>query len=159
MGWRNLEIDHLIIGELITRPATGTDDQRIAPPTGPTDTEEPADTDVSGQPWDHEASIRDRNAAPRRGGEGTGGNGGDSGTPAATELRAAKSASSTTRPNASNPTATLVAADDACAMRRSRWRGGVGFHASTASAQHTWTERARRLATAESNHDCVPAAL
>lgn len=65
MGWRNLEIDHLLIGELITRPATCGDDQRIAP-SGPTETEKPADTDVSGLPRDHETSIPDRKTAPRR---------------------------------------------------------------------------------------------
>jgi hypothetical protein len=87
MGWRNLEIDHLIIGELITRPATRGDDQHIASPPGPTDTESPL-TRISAGIRGIMRNRSDRETAPRRGGEGTGGNRDDSRRATATELRA-----------------------------------------------------------------------
>lgn len=64
MGWRNLEIDHLIIGELIAHRYDVRDDQLNAAASGVSDTETPADTDVSGHPRDHEAAPHGEVNAP-----------------------------------------------------------------------------------------------
>ncbi len=59
MGWRNLEINHLIIGELIARRSDGRHEQFTGAVPEASGTEIPADDDASGLPRGHQALIRD----------------------------------------------------------------------------------------------------
>ena len=70
MGWRNLEIDHLVIGELITRRYETGDGQFNEPTPGLSDTETPADTDVSGAPRDDGAVDSVQETVPHSHGAG-----------------------------------------------------------------------------------------
>jgi hypothetical protein len=57
MAWKNIEIDHLIIGYLLTQGDDRASDQLLPPVSGASDPGILADTDVSEHPRVHQQPL------------------------------------------------------------------------------------------------------